>query len=146
MAEQEAAARQRPNAYDQQYYAPKTQELKIDPANIYIKAGWLAGALTTTILLAIWAVNFRRDTEEYQRNMTTTQHQMSDKISDVVKALENMTTARDLSDFCMMAQQENPGWKCPAVFQWRRSGYAQPAHERKNVTRIELGSNRDTRP
>ncbi len=152
MVEQQSGRmRQRPpydNGYDPQPYAPlnpsiyAVQPPKKDGAldsntALVFKVGQLIAFVVTVACGAVYLRDFQMSTIYYQEKVTT-------KMDELVKAMEGMTTARDLSEFCMSAMMENPGWKCPAGFQLQR--HRQGSMHKKNVTSIQLGSNTGQSP
>lgn len=137
------------NAYD--YTPPPYQppygirqapaRYEVDPNRLYISIAKAVGIAVPLVLGLLYANNmlkdFQRETQIYQQNI-------SEKMSQMVQSMHDMTTSRDLSDFCIAAQQENPTWKCPAVFQWRRrsgdgASYVPVGRDRRGVTTIQLG-------
>jgi hypothetical protein len=118
-------SRSRGNNYDIQYRPV------VDPSSMYVSIGKVASIVITILFAALYLRDFQHETQQYQRSMT-------DKMDAMVRAMEGMTTSRDLSDFCMMAQAENSNWKCPAVFQWRRQGSVAPKQDKP--VRVMLGS------
>lgn len=117
--------RPRGNNYDVQYRPV------VDPSSMYVSIGKVGAIVLTILGAALYLRDFQHETQQYQRSMT-------DKMDAMVRAMESYTTARDLSDFCMMAQAENVNWKCPAVFQWRRQGSVKPKQDKP--VRVLLGS------
>ena len=127
----------RGNAYDPQpppYYPPwpaKVPEYKVvDPNSLYISLAKAAGFAVLIAGAVLYARDFQHETQSYQQGMTGEMRLLR-------QAMENMTTARDLSDFCMQAQAENQGWKCPVAYHWRRQGAVVPKQDK---VRIQLGS------
>ena len=141
MSEQGPTQQTRPprgNSYDREpppYYAPwpaKVPEYKVvDPNQLYISIAKAAGIAVLVAGAMLYARDFQHETQSYQQSMTS-------KMGEMVKAMQDMTTSRDLSDFCMQAQAENINWKCPSAFVFRRQGYVSPPKQDK--VRIQLGS------
>jgi hypothetical protein len=126
-----------PPPYQPPYAARLPTRIDIDPANIYISIAKAIAIVVPLVLGLLYANNMLKD---FQRETQVYQQGMQEKMSSLIAAMRDMTTARDLSDFCMQAQTENPSWKCPGAFQWRRQGYYQPAErDRRGVTTIQLG-------
>lgn len=146
--EQQTSRPRRGNSYDNgaydNHYAPlspsvyavqppKRDSTNLDGTALVFKVGQVIGFVITVACAAIYLRDFQSSTVFYQEKVTN-------KLDELVKTMENMTTARDLSDFCVSAQIENAalGWKCPAAFTLQR--HRQGSFHSKEPVRIRLGA------
>lgn len=62
--------------------------------------------------------SFRSDIIGSIQRLTQTVEKAEAKLNDMTKD-PDFVRMRDLSDFCLIAERENPSWKCPIIYQLR---------------------------
>lgn len=100
-----------------EHFERTKETVSIDASNLHLNIFKVGSVVIGIIVAVIYARDFQHETKMYQDQMTRS---MGELVSELKEVKLTFVSGADLSAFCLMAEKDNPQWRCPAAFQWRQ--------------------------